>query len=132
MPSKPKLGQNFLNDANAVERIAAALGDLSSRTVIEIGPGGGAITGALAARARQVLAIELDHDLAADLRSQFPADKLTVVEQDVLHFDFASASASALASAPASALPKPRPQKRPAPTPSPKPAPTMDPFGDQK
>jgi len=95
MPSKPKLGQNFLNDANAVERIAAALGDLSSRTVIEIGPGGGAITGALAARARQVFAIELDHDLAADLRSQFPADKLTVVEQDVLHFDFASASASA-------------------------------------
>src|ERR1035437_7653643 len=51
MPHKPKLGQNFLDDAQAVERIVAALGDLSGRTVIEIGPGGGAITGALSSRA---------------------------------------------------------------------------------
>jgi len=68
MPAKPKLGQNFLDDAQAVQRIAASLGDLSGRTVIEIGPGAGAITGALAARAAHVLAIELDHDLAAHLR----------------------------------------------------------------
>jgi 16S rRNA (adenine1518-N6/adenine1519-N6)-dimethyltransferase len=46
MPAKPRLGQNFLNDTQAVERIAASLGDLSGRTVIEIGPGAGAITGA--------------------------------------------------------------------------------------
>jgi len=91
MPRKPKLGQNFLNDAQAGERIVAALGDLSGRTVVEIGPGGGAITGVLAARAAQVIAVELDRVHASHLREQFPADRVTVVEQDVLNFDFAQA-----------------------------------------
>ncbi len=95
MPSKPKLGQNFLNDPQAVDRIVASLGDLSSRTVVEIGPGAGAITAPLAARAHHVVAIEFDHDLALHLRVQFPADKVTVVEQDVLNFDFAAAALTA-------------------------------------
>ena len=95
MPAKPKLGQNFLDDAQAVERIVAALGDLNGRTVIEIGPGGGVITRALAARASRVVAVELDHELALHLRVQFPPDKVTVVEQDVLTFDFAGAAATA-------------------------------------
>ena len=92
MPQKPKLGQNFLVDADAVARIVAAMGDLAGRTVVEIGPGHGAITGALAARARRVLAIELDRELAARLRGQFDAERVTVVEQDVLAFDFAAAA----------------------------------------
>jgi 16S rRNA (adenine1518-N6/adenine1519-N6)-dimethyltransferase len=98
MPSKPKLGQNFLNDTEAIQRIAASLGDLAGRTVVEIGPGAGAITGALAARAAHVLAIELDPELVRYLRSEFPADgkpQVTVVHQDVLTFDFLAASASA-------------------------------------
>ncbi|HEV2484828.1 MAG TPA: 16S rRNA (adenine(1518)-N(6)/adenine(1519)-N(6))-dimethyltransferase RsmA [Terracidiphilus sp.] len=98
MPAKPKLGQNFLDDAQAVERIVAALGDISGRTVIEIGPGGGAITGTLAARASRVVAVELDRDLAVQLRAQFPSSvnaQIAVVEQDVLNFDFAEAAASA-------------------------------------
>jgi 16S rRNA (adenine1518-N6/adenine1519-N6)-dimethyltransferase len=93
MPSKPKLGQNFLEDDEAVHRIVAALGDLSGRTVIEIGPGRGAITGALAARAKSVVAVEFDRELAAGLRAQFPPDRVSVFEQDVLRFDFAAASA---------------------------------------
>lgn len=88
MPSKSKLGQNFLRDPQAVERIVAALGDLAGRTVIEIGPGQGAITGALAARAKHVVAVELDHELALRLRVQFPPEKVSIVEQDVLEFDF--------------------------------------------
>jgi 16S rRNA (adenine1518-N6/adenine1519-N6)-dimethyltransferase len=95
MPAKPKLGQNFLNDAQAIQRIAASLGDLSGRTVIEIGPGAGAITSALAARAAHVIAVELDHDLAAHLRTQFSPDRVTVVNRDVLDYDFAAASSSA-------------------------------------
>jgi 16S rRNA (adenine1518-N6/adenine1519-N6)-dimethyltransferase len=95
MPAKPKLGQNFLIDPDAAERIAAALGDLSGRTVVEVGPGAGAITGTLAARARHVLAVELDRDLAARLRAQFPPEPVTVLNQDVLTFDFAAASAAA-------------------------------------
>jgi 16S rRNA (adenine1518-N6/adenine1519-N6)-dimethyltransferase len=93
MPTKPKLGQNFLDDTDAVERIVAALGDLSGCTVVEIGPGGGAITETLAARASRVIAVELDHDLALQLRVHFPPDKVTVVERDVLNFDFAEAAA---------------------------------------
>lgn len=94
---KPKLGQNFLNDAQAVERIAAAMGDLSGRTAIEIGPGAGAITGALAARAGKLIAIELDHDLAIRLQVRFASDRVSILEQDVLDFDFAAAAADAAA-----------------------------------
>ncbi len=95
MPSKPKLGQNFLHDAQAIGRIAAALGDLGGKTVIEIGPGRGAITKALASRAKQVIAIELDRELATALRAQFPAERVNVVQADVLGFDFAAAARQA-------------------------------------
>ncbi len=95
MPVKPKLGQNFLTDAQAVERIADSLGDLAGHTVVEIGPGRGAITATLAARAGHLIAVELDRELAALLRAQFPPERVTVVEQDVLRFDFAAASAAA-------------------------------------
>jgi 16S rRNA (adenine1518-N6/adenine1519-N6)-dimethyltransferase len=95
MPVKPKLGQNFLDDPEAIQRIAASIGDLAGRTVVEIGPGGGAITGELAARAAHVLAVELDHELALHLRVHFPPDRVSVIEQDVLQFDFAAASAAA-------------------------------------
>jgi 16S rRNA (adenine1518-N6/adenine1519-N6)-dimethyltransferase len=92
MPSKPKLGQNFLIDVQAAQRIAAALGDLAGRTVVEIGPGKGAITKLLAARAGHVIAVELDHDFAVELRGQFEPRRVTVVEQDALQFDFAAAA----------------------------------------
>jgi dimethyladenosine transferase len=93
MPAKSKLGQNFLRDANAVERIVDALGDITSTTVVEIGPGHGAITGALAARARRLVAVEIDHDLAIGLRVRFSPETVTIIEQDVLTFDFAAACA---------------------------------------
>jgi len=95
MPHKPKLGQNFLTDAQAGQRTVAALGDLTGRTVVEIGPGRGAITELLATRAARVLAIELDGELAAELRGRFDAGRVGVVEQDVLQFDFAAAAAQA-------------------------------------
>ena len=61
---KPKLGQNFLVDDSARHAIVDALGDLSKRTVIEIGPGHGAITGVLAGRCQRLIALELDRALA--------------------------------------------------------------------
>jgi 16S rRNA (adenine1518-N6/adenine1519-N6)-dimethyltransferase len=95
MPARSRLGQNFLHDAAAIQRIVAALGDCSHRLVVEIGPGKGAITRLLAARARHVLAIELDPVLAAHLRDTFPPERVTVAPIDVLDFDFAAASAGA-------------------------------------
>jgi 16S rRNA (adenine1518-N6/adenine1519-N6)-dimethyltransferase len=93
MPTKSKLGQNFLRDQGAIARIVAALGDVSEQSVIEIGPGEGAITRALCERAGHVTAIEVDHELAIRLKAFYPAEKLTVVEQDVLEFDFAAVAA---------------------------------------
>ncbi|MGB6193117.1 MAG: 16S rRNA (adenine(1518)-N(6)/adenine(1519)-N(6))-dimethyltransferase RsmA, partial [Terracidiphilus sp.] len=95
MPSKPKLGQNFLHDVHAIDRIVAALGDCSARTVVEIGPGRGALTRLLAGRAGHVLAVELDDELAKRLRAEFPPDRVTIVHQDVLTFDFESSAAKA-------------------------------------
>src|SRR5246127_624314 len=95
MPSKPKLGQNFLHDAQAIQRIVAALGDCSHSTVVEIGPGKGAVSRALAARAGHVLAVELDQELAAQLRTQFPPERVTIANEDVLEFDFAAAATTA-------------------------------------
>ena len=95
MQVKPKLGQNFLVDSTAIQRIAASIGDLAGRTVVEIGPGRGAITEALATSAAHLLAVELDHELALRLRVHFPPEQVTVIEEDVLNFDFAAASAAA-------------------------------------
>jgi len=93
MPAKP--GQNFLHDAQAIQRIVASLGDVSGRTVVEIGSGRGAITETLAMRAGHVQAIEVDPELARRLQARFPADRVNVVQRDVLSFDFAAAAASA-------------------------------------
>lgn len=93
MPTKPKLGQNFLHDAHAIDRIVAALGDCSARTVVEIGPGRGALTRILAACAKHIVAVELDDELAERLRAEFPPERVTIVHQDVLQFNFASAAA---------------------------------------
>lgn len=90
-PSRPKLGQNFLVNPTAGTAIAEALGDLSHRTVVEIGPGRGAITTLLAARARRLLLIELDRELAARLRTQFAGrPSVEVLERDILATDLAA------------------------------------------
>jgi 16S rRNA (adenine1518-N6/adenine1519-N6)-dimethyltransferase len=86
---KPKLGQHFLCDTQAASRIVDALGDISQSTVLEIGPGGGALTALLAHRARRLIAIEFDRVLAAQLRMQFAtAPNTEIIEGDVLAIDF--------------------------------------------
>jgi 16S rRNA (adenine1518-N6/adenine1519-N6)-dimethyltransferase len=88
---KPKLGQNFLVDDRARHAIADALGDIAQRTVIEIGPGKGAITDILAARAKGLIALELDRELAPALASRFAGKpNVVIIEVDVLDTDFAS------------------------------------------
>jgi 16S rRNA (adenine1518-N6/adenine1519-N6)-dimethyltransferase len=98
VPPKSRLGQNFLRDEHAIRRIILALGDCSRRTVVEIGPGRGAITGELAIKAGRVIALELDHSLAAQLRVDFPPSedaKVHIESTDVLAFDFDGASRKA-------------------------------------
>jgi 16S rRNA (adenine1518-N6/adenine1519-N6)-dimethyltransferase len=86
---KPKLGQHFLVDDAAAMRIVEALGDISQTTVLEIGPGRGALTSLLARRARRLIAIELDRVLAAQLRMNFGlTPNVEIIEGDVLAIDF--------------------------------------------
>jgi 16S rRNA (adenine1518-N6/adenine1519-N6)-dimethyltransferase len=81
---KPKLGQNFLTDLSAARRIVEALGDISERTVVEIGPGRGMLTDLLVRRARKVIGIELDRVLAAQMRMRYA----TLTNVEVLESDF--------------------------------------------
>jgi len=91
MTVKPKLGQNFLADPSAAMAIVEALGDISAATVLEIGPGRGAITRLLAARAGRLIAVELDAALAKELRRQYPSTgNVEVLEQDILATDLGS------------------------------------------
>lgn len=91
MRTRSENGQNFLTDATAAHRIVDAAGDISHTAVVEIGPGRGAITHILAARASRLIAIELDRVLAAELRARYSANsKVEIVEQDVLTVDFAA------------------------------------------
>src|SRR5258707_3288751 len=87
--NKPKLGQTFLADSGVVEKIVDALGDVSRALVVEIGPGKGALTDVLARRAGQLIAIEVDHMLAAELRYRYARyPNLEILEGDVLRIDF--------------------------------------------
>jgi 16S rRNA (adenine1518-N6/adenine1519-N6)-dimethyltransferase len=89
MKRKPKFGQNFLVDDAARHAIVDALGDISKRTVIEIGPGHGAITEILAGRCHRLIALELDRALAAELTFRFrDQPQVQIIEGDVLKADF--------------------------------------------
>ena len=92
-PRKPKLGQHFLVDDDARRRIVDALGDVSGRTVLEIGPGRGAITNLLAGRARRLIAVEVDRALAAELAFRFRHQP----EVEVRHYDILKSSLQEIA-----------------------------------
>jgi 16S rRNA (adenine1518-N6/adenine1519-N6)-dimethyltransferase len=82
---KPKLGQHFLASDQAALRIVEALGDISDATVLEIGPGRGAITDLLARTARRLIAVELDRVLSAQLRMKFNMQpNVEIIEGDIL------------------------------------------------
>jgi len=82
---RKRLGQHFLVDRTALERIADALAPTASDVVVEIGPGRGALTDLLSQRAKRVIAVELDRDLVPYLRDRYrAAGNVDVIERDVL------------------------------------------------
>ena len=85
---KRSLGQNFLVDPNIRRKIVGAL-ELGERdTLLEIGPGRGALTDHLARVAGRLVAVELDDDLAADLGDRFAGcPNVEIVHRDFLAFD---------------------------------------------
>jgi len=88
---RKRFGQHFLTDPTTIEQIVAAIQPHNSETIVEVGPGQGAISRPLANLSGEFHAIELDRDLAAVLKRQYaPQANVTIHEADVLSFDFAA------------------------------------------
>ncbi len=86
---KRRFGQNFLVDRGVVDRIIAAVSPRADETIMEIGPGRGALTSRLLERAGRLVAIEFDRDLVPSLREKFAgAANLELIEADALTTDF--------------------------------------------
>jgi 16S rRNA (adenine1518-N6/adenine1519-N6)-dimethyltransferase len=85
---KKSLGQNFLHDPNLLQKIVATAEIRPNETVLEIGPGTGALTVLLAQAARRVIAIEVDERLKLVLdRALEPYPNVWVIYQDALTID---------------------------------------------
>lgn len=88
---KKRLGQNFLIDQNILNKIVEAADVAREDTVIEIGPGIGALTQALGARGARVIAIEIDDDLIPVLTEVFhDVPNVKIVHADALKIDLAA------------------------------------------
>lgn len=84
-----RLGQHFLKDPRTVQRIVKALDPRADETIVEIGPGTGALTSALVERAGRVVAVEFDQNLESLLREQFAGlENFKLVMGDALTTDF--------------------------------------------
>lgn len=86
---KKSLGQNFLQDANVAQKIVRSFNPQHGDTVVEIGPGKGALTSLLLAHVPHVTVIELDNELAPQLQAQF-GERITVIHRDVLEVPISS------------------------------------------
>jgi 16S rRNA (adenine1518-N6/adenine1519-N6)-dimethyltransferase len=82
MRARRRFGQHFLRPG-WIGRVIESAGFAPADRVVEIGPGRGALTVPLANRVAELVAVEIDRDLAADLRSQLP-DRVRVIQGDFL------------------------------------------------
>jgi len=89
--ARKRFGQHFLADPGVIDGIIRAVNATKDDIVVEIGPGQGAITTALAASAGHLHAVELDRDLVRRLRHQYDSNPtVTIHEADALAFDFST------------------------------------------
>jgi 16S rRNA (adenine1518-N6/adenine1519-N6)-dimethyltransferase len=93
--AKRRFGQNFLVDRGVVDRIIRAVAPRVDETIVEIGPGRGAITSRLLETAGRVVALEFDRDLIPLLRKEFSGANLELIEGDALTTDFCARIAPA-------------------------------------
>lgn len=86
---KKRFGQNFLQDPHVIDAIVAAVDPRPDDNLVEIGPGQGALTGALIPHLNAMQVIELDRDLIPYLLASFSvSNKLTIHQGDALRFDY--------------------------------------------
>ena len=73
---RKRFGQNFLQDDGVIQAIVRAIAPIADDHVVEIGPGQGALTGALVTSGCQLDAIELDRDLTTGLLAAFSSQRV--------------------------------------------------------
>lgn len=89
LSAKKSLGQNFIIDTNILRNIVQTASVDEHTTVIEVGPGIGALTEQIAKQAKEVFAFEIDDRLLPVLDDTLsPYDNVTVFHQDILEVDF--------------------------------------------
>ncbi len=90
--ARKRFGQHFLHDPTVLSRIVDTINPQPGESLLEIGPGRGALTEPLLARCGSLMLIEIDRDLASALRTRYADASVTVYEADALRFDFAALS----------------------------------------
>jgi 16S rRNA (adenine1518-N6/adenine1519-N6)-dimethyltransferase len=89
--ARKRFGQNFLHDANIIERIISSIAATEAQHIVEIGPGKGALTEHLVNTAGKLDVIELDRDLIPILEERFSAYKhFNIHNIDALQFDYST------------------------------------------
>ncbi|WJY15653.1 16S rRNA (adenine(1518)-N(6)/adenine(1519)-N(6))-dimethyltransferase RsmA [Pectobacteriaceae bacterium CE90] len=87
--ARKRFGQNFLSDQFIIDSIVSAIHPLPGQSIVEIGPGLGALTAPMGERLEHFTVIELDRDLVARLETHPTLkDKLTIIQQDAMTVDF--------------------------------------------
>jgi len=86
--ARKRFGQNFLSDPNIIRKIVDAIGPLPDDSMVEIGPGLGAMTEPLLERLEHLHVVEIDRDLIARLHQRWAPERLSVHQGDALKFDF--------------------------------------------
>jgi 16S rRNA (adenine1518-N6/adenine1519-N6)-dimethyltransferase len=91
--AKKSFGQNFLVDQNIIADIIRAIHPEADDNMVEIGPGLGALTRPLLRLLNTLHVVEIDRDIIARLKTDYPQDKIVIHEGDALKFDFATLAA---------------------------------------
>ncbi len=87
--AKKRFGQNFLVDQSIIADIVRAIRPEAGDNMVEIGPGLGALTRPLLQHLKTLHVVEIDRDIIARLKTDYPQDKIIIHEGDALKFDFA-------------------------------------------
>ncbi len=86
--AKRRFGQNFLTDQSIINRLIDAIHPLPDQTIVEIGPGLGALTKPLLKKTRHLHVVEIDRDIVSWMQKEYANAAITIHNVDALKFDF--------------------------------------------
>lgn len=83
-----RFGQNYLHDKNIIKKIVGEINPLPDDTIMEIGPGRGALTELIYDKTENFIAVEIDTRVIEELQSKFPG--LQLIQKDFLKVDIST------------------------------------------